>query len=165
VIDSTPNREACSVRSTSAYGTKREFGQGHFYAGNPTHCRPPSLSVGLPPDGRPDSEGSRTSIVDPMPTFMMLDAKPIPSNQLPSTTGSFSAARLCCHGSPLALKSAATSRSRLDDPGWDSTPGPVRASIGFSEWAIDPIVDSVYRTEAWNSGRRPCVGGRRGDWH
>jgi hypothetical protein len=27
---------------------------------------------------------------------MVLDAKPMPSNQLPSTTGSFSAACWCC---------------------------------------------------------------------
>jgi hypothetical protein len=31
----------------SAPGTKREFGQEHFYAGNPMHCRPSSLSVGF----------------------------------------------------------------------------------------------------------------------
>ncbi len=53
----------------SAPGTKREFGQGHFQVGKPTHCRLPTPSVGLPPDGRPDSEGSRTSIVDPNRTF------------------------------------------------------------------------------------------------
>ncbi len=55
----------------SAYGTKREFGEGHFQVGNPTHCRPPSPSVGLLPDGRPDSEGSRTSIVDPTETEIL----------------------------------------------------------------------------------------------
>jgi len=32
----------------------------------------------------------------PKQTFMVLDAKPMPSNQLPSTTGSFSAACWCC---------------------------------------------------------------------
>ncbi len=31
----------------SPYGTKREFGQGHFQVGKPTHCRPPTPSVGL----------------------------------------------------------------------------------------------------------------------
>ncbi len=66
----------------------------------------------------------------------MLDAKPMPSDQLPSTTGSFSAACWCCRRSPLALKST-----------------------------INPIVGSVYRTALWGSARRWCVGGCRGDWH
>ncbi len=48
---------------------------------------------------------------------MVLDAKPMPSNQLPGTTGSFSAACWCCCRPPLALKSAPTRRSQLDNPG------------------------------------------------
>ena len=32
---------------TSGNGTKREFGQGHFQVGKPTHCRLPIPSVGF----------------------------------------------------------------------------------------------------------------------
>jgi hypothetical protein len=110
---------------------------------------------------RSSDQNAQMTGLDPKQTFMFLDAKPMPANQLPSTTGSFSATRWCFHRPPLALNSAATRRSHLDDPGWDSAPGPVRASIGTSEWAIIPVVDSVYRTEAWNSARRSCVSGRR----
>ena len=61
-----PLGEVCpTLHRFSACGTKREFGQGHFRVGKPTHCRLPTPSVGLPLDGRPDSERQRKHVHDP----------------------------------------------------------------------------------------------------
>ncbi len=73
--------------------------------------------VRFTPGSRPSRGRRPTSARDPKQTFMVLDAKPMPSNQLPSTTGSFSAACWCCRRSPLSLSSSATRGSHLDNPG------------------------------------------------
>jgi len=48
----------------SAYGTKREFGQGHFQVGKPMHCRRSNPSVGSSTVSKPESEALRARAFD-----------------------------------------------------------------------------------------------------
>ncbi len=76
--------------------------------------RPQSVVPGGRPQARLKLHSSRSRCTgsggDPKQTLMVLDAKPMPSNQLPSTTGSFSAACWCYHRSPFALKLASANK-------------------------------------------------------
>ena len=53
----------------SVPGTKLKFAWHHGLVGLPPHCRRSASNVGLPPDGRPDSEGAQMRIVDPTRTY------------------------------------------------------------------------------------------------
>jgi len=52
----------------SHIGTKHALSSVRLKARNLADSRPSLLKVGLPPDGRPDSEGSRMHVRDPLLT-------------------------------------------------------------------------------------------------